>query len=118
MQEEAGPDFLDRLPDEMLRIIISFLPNKSGMRTTVLSKRWRPLWRSIPLDLAIDNEICHTDRERLTAVSNILATHPGPVTHLAIRGFHSNCDVSGKADEWFQSPYMASRSSCSKVDYR
>ena len=39
MREEAGPDSFDRLPDEMLRIIISFLPNKSSVPTTVLSKR-------------------------------------------------------------------------------
>ena len=62
---EAGLDFFNLLPDEMLCIIISLLPNKSGVRTTVLSKRWRPLWRSVPLDLAIDDEICHTDREQI-----------------------------------------------------
>lgn len=38
-------DMLSRLADEILLIIISFLPFKEASRTCVLSKRWRHIWR-------------------------------------------------------------------------
>jgi hypothetical protein len=39
---------LGSLPDEVLRHILSFLPTKDAVRTSVLSKRWEFLWVSIP----------------------------------------------------------------------
>ncbi|KAE8010173.1 hypothetical protein FH972_006563 [Carpinus fangiana] len=37
------------LPEEILRHILSFLPTKDAVRTSVLSKRWKYLWASIPI---------------------------------------------------------------------
>ncbi|XP_059435467.1 F-box/LRR-repeat protein 13-like isoform X1 [Corylus avellana] len=39
---------LGSLPEEVLRHILSFLPTKDAVRTSVLSKRWEFLWVSIP----------------------------------------------------------------------
>ena len=39
---------LGNLPNEILRYIISLLPTKDAVRTSILCKRWEHLWKSIP----------------------------------------------------------------------
>ena len=107
MEHPASQNRISELPDEMLRLIISFLPTKSGTHTTVLSQRWRPLWRSVPLKLKVDGSLAHGDEEPLSAVSQILAAHPGPVIKLTIRSFGVNCYAGFKLNEWFRSPALA-----------
>ncbi|XP_045799182.1 FBD-associated F-box protein At4g10400-like [Trifolium pratense] len=41
-------DRISSLPDPILHHILSFLPTKFAATTTILSKRWNPLWLSIP----------------------------------------------------------------------
>ncbi|KAM0900623.1 hypothetical protein ACQ4PT_020471 [Festuca glaucescens] len=42
----AGDDRLSGLSDDLLRRILHFVPAQEGAFTSVLSRRWRPLWRS------------------------------------------------------------------------
>ncbi|CAL5067931.1 unnamed protein product [Urochloa decumbens] len=50
----SGRDRLSALPDELLRRVLFFLPSPQVVRTTVLSRRWMDLWRSVPcIDLNI-----------------------------------------------------------------
>ena len=67
-------DRVGRLPDAILRNIVSRLPTKDAARTAVLSSRWRHLWTSIPL-------VLHDGAGGLApdAAAAALASHPGPV---------------------------------------
>jgi len=72
--EEEEEDRVGRLPDAILRNIVSRLPTKDAARTAVLSSRWRHLWTSIPL-------VLHDGAGGLApdAAAAALASHPGPV---------------------------------------
>ncbi|CAO2148835.1 unnamed protein product [Urochloa humidicola] len=45
---ECGRDPFCELPDAIMHHIIGFLPALDAVRTSVLARRWRPLWRSTP----------------------------------------------------------------------
>ena len=102
----ASLDFISSLPDDMLLVIIGLLPTKSAVRTALLSRRWRPLWRRVPLNLTIDSYLCDGDCKRMSAVSKILSSHPGPARRLDIHMFSTNSKVQPKFDEWFLSPAL------------
>ncbi|XP_020147646.1 F-box/FBD/LRR-repeat protein At1g13570-like [Aegilops tauschii subsp. strangulata] len=85
-----GVDRISRLPDVVLRDIISRLPAKDAARTAALASRWRPLWHSVPLTLADSHLLpdggargqliigAPSPRAVTAAVSRVLAAHPGP----------------------------------------
>ncbi|WVZ95056.1 hypothetical protein U9M48_040861 [Paspalum notatum var. saurae] len=86
--QEADPaagadDLISRLPDDLLGDVITRLPTTDGARTQILSRRWRPLWRSTPLNLSATFD-ASADESRAVAA---LRAHPGPARrlHLAWR---------------------------------
>ena len=100
----AGLDLISSLPDDKLRVIISLLQIKYGARTTLVSRRWRPLWNSSPLDCIDTHELCHGYRKSLDVFSKILGSHLGPTKGLRMGKFRYNSKDRAKLDDWFQPP--------------
>ncbi|TVU00700.1 hypothetical protein EJB05_53858, partial [Eragrostis curvula] len=94
----GGPDLISLLPDEILGSIISLLSTREGARTQILSSRWRPLWRSAPLNIDFAGR-------RVTAdvVSGILSQHRGGARRFSL--FVSD-DLPALLDGWLLSPAL------------
>ncbi|CAM0953776.1 unnamed protein product [Alopecurus aequalis] len=105
--EEQGSlddlDLISRLPDEVLGTVISLLHTKDGARTQLLSRRWRPLWRSpmAPLNLVADQTLSN-DGTRAALVSRILSDRPGPARRFTLH-LHFNPSVLAEVYRWFRS---------------
>ncbi|XP_047076487.1 FBD-associated F-box protein At4g13985-like [Lolium rigidum] len=112
--DDNSADRVSRLPDDLLRRVVSLLPAKDGARTTALSSRWRHLWRSTPL-LLVDTHLLPggdaelrparagaASRAVTDAVSAALESHPGPFPFASL-----TCSFMDLADRrqlarWFQ----------------
>ncbi|TVU26099.1 hypothetical protein EJB05_28629, partial [Eragrostis curvula] len=45
---EDGTDCLSELPDGPLQQVLSFLPSREAVQTSVLARRWGNVWKSVP----------------------------------------------------------------------
>ncbi|XP_047076030.1 putative F-box/LRR-repeat protein At5g02700 [Lolium rigidum] len=101
--DDVTDDLISRLPDAILGTIISLLPTKDGGRTQALSRRWRPLWRSAPLNL----EVGTTAAAVLpSAVSQIISRHLGPSRRFSFPGLRAG-EFDAELDSWFHSRALA-----------
>ncbi|KAK1625868.1 hypothetical protein QYE76_000183 [Lolium multiflorum] len=79
-----GIDFISRLPDAVLVSIVSLLPTKVGARTQAISRRWRPLWRSAPLNLVAGRGFHSKGLMTVNLIEKILSQHPGPARQFSL----------------------------------
>ncbi|XP_044959855.1 putative FBD-associated F-box protein At3g50710 [Hordeum vulgare subsp. vulgare] len=109
---ESAADFISRVPDAVLCTIISLLPTKDGGRTQVFSRRWRPLWRSAPLNLEVRTPYpglgvpVRTSSISPDAVSKVISQHPGPARRFCFHGLLPG-DLHDQVETWFRSRALA-----------
>nr|AFK45533.1 unknown [Lotus japonicus] len=85
-------DRISMLPDEVLYHILSFLPTQIAASTSVLSKRWKPLWLSVPALFFDDRSYLLNDKPYLYFTKFIYATIL--TRDVPIRTFRLQCEDS------------------------
>ncbi|XP_057436217.1 F-box/FBD/LRR-repeat protein At5g56420-like [Lotus japonicus] len=104
MMLPLGIDRISALPDEMLIHILSFLPTKSAFATTVLSKRWTPLFHSLTAvyfdDEGVEDE--KTCGRFIRFVDTILRVQQQPIKtfHLMLTRFELCKDLRFNVNRW------------------
>ncbi|KAK6157860.1 hypothetical protein DH2020_012108 [Rehmannia glutinosa] len=69
-QNKPSIDILSDLPDDVICHILSFLPTKFSVATSILAKRWRLLWTHVPnIDIANGD---FTDKNHARKSSHVL----------------------------------------------
>ncbi|KAM5586485.1 FBD-associated F-box protein [Rosa sericea] len=86
--QQREKTMLSELPDEVLGHILSFFGTKCAVRTSILSKKWRNMWASVP-NLYFNDENTNDELGFKTFVNRILSLHNLP----NINKFHLRCCV-------------------------
>ncbi|KAI9108096.1 hypothetical protein K1719_020969 [Acacia pycnantha] len=90
-------DRISDLPDSLLLHILSFLPVKEAIATSYLSKRWRPLWFSLPT-----LEFRRQDFQRFTFFHQFVDKMLELVDLKAVKKFVFECEYYYKSREYFR----------------
>ncbi|XP_019101886.1 PREDICTED: FBD-associated F-box protein At3g49020-like [Camelina sativa] len=75
----GGEDRISELPECLLLYILSLLPTEIAIATSVLSKRWRSLWKVLPNLKFIDSSYNQYDHKFSENLCRSLILHKAPV---------------------------------------
>ncbi|CAI0413411.1 unnamed protein product [Linum tenue] len=65
-------DWFSELPEHILRRVLSFVDSKTAVQTSLLSRRWRSVWKVVPA-LNFDSKSFNTDSSFRRFISEILS---------------------------------------------
>uniref|UniRef100_A0ACD6A4F7 Uncharacterized protein n=1 Tax=Avena sativa TaxID=4498 RepID=A0ACD6A4F7_AVESA len=68
----SGSDRISALPEETLLHVLTFLPAHEAVQTSLLARRWRNLWRSVPRLWIVQKDRFQTMEEMNKFVNRIL----------------------------------------------
>ncbi|XP_074580650.1 F-box/FBD/LRR-repeat protein At1g78750-like [Curcuma longa] len=83
-------DYISSLPDGLLYHILSFLPTLDSIRTSLLSRRWRRLWASVPAIVFFS-----VDHSSANAIDHFLASRSGSCSISHLRLFKIELEAGG-----------------------
>ncbi|KAM3223967.1 hypothetical protein ACQJBY_057389 [Aegilops geniculata] len=100
----GGEDRISALPDELLQYLMSFLLSRDAVRTCVLARRWRTLWKSVPA-LRIDDPDSYHGATGSSKFVNELLRLRDP-TPLNVCDISSNCQEDAGYDfDWAEDAF-------------
>ncbi|KAJ4781087.1 F-box protein family [Rhynchospora pubera] len=103
-------DRLSSLPDELLLIILSFLPTRTAARTSFLSRRFRHLWKASP-SIDIDLYPYYMKKPKYVAMLNTVLLSRKPSNPLLRLRFKLDCPDSFDLSHSFISSLLEHASS-------
>ncbi|KAI7726506.1 hypothetical protein M8C21_027165 [Ambrosia artemisiifolia] len=106
-------DFISKIPDDVLVMILSLMPIKDAAVTSSLSTRWRYLWRNLIrlnfdgteiLDkMANDEVLCDLEVNKyINQVSNVISSYNHSKVHDFRVCFDLDDSASEEIDEWIE----------------
>ncbi|MFS7918014.1 putative F-box domain, leucine-rich repeat domain superfamily, F-box-like domain superfamily [Helianthus anomalus] len=106
-------DFISRMPDDILIMVLSRLSVKEAVVTSILSTRWRFLWcnlKTLNFDARqaldnIDNDFRFYLLERYKytkQVNGVIRSYNHPTLHHFRIRFYLTCEYTSVIDEWLK----------------
>ncbi|XP_023748226.1 F-box/FBD/LRR-repeat protein At1g13570 [Lactuca sativa] len=98
-------DRISTLPQDTMEKVLSLMPIRDALRTSILSKKWRYCWTGMPT-LVFDDKIVklssNVEKEivkykLVNAIFHVLLLHKGPISELNI--FISNAEIANEIDQ-------------------
>ncbi|KAL6654156.1 hypothetical protein ACP70R_007621 [Stipagrostis hirtigluma subsp. patula] len=94
---EGGADPFGVLPDELLQHLLSYLPPKDAVRTSVLAHRWRNQWKYVPaIRITADHAQNFGCASTLNKFTNclLLFRNGSPLDEFEINAFEGDADFN------------------------
>ncbi|PKI43766.1 hypothetical protein CRG98_035872 [Punica granatum] len=100
-QTEDKADRLSELPEHLIDHILSLLPIKDAVKTSMLSRKWRYRWTTLP-ELVFDDLCAPTSSDAQSSnsvlgkiINDVLLIHTGPVRKFVIshKKFHADAEI-------------------------
>lgn len=102
-REAPGIDRLSHLPKDVLNQILVWLPMRDLVRSSILSRKWKYAWSSVP-DLIFDRECQLALRGKqnlLNVVDRVLLLHSAPIRRFQISNRLNDNNIAHVVDGSF-----------------